>query len=85
MPKEECDDGNILSYDGCSNTCKQEAGFNCVSGNSSSRTVCSEICGDGLKMGYLPCDDGNLADGDGCSSKCEIEIFWNCFGGTQTS
>ncbi len=29
-PGEECDDGNAVSGDGCSTTCKAEAGFTCM-------------------------------------------------------
>src|SRR5262249_53649047 len=55
-PGEECDDGNTVSCDGCSGTCKTEPPV---------------VCGDGvLVAGCEACDDGNPVDGDGCDSNC---------------
>jgi cysteine-rich repeat protein len=54
-PGEECDDGNTVSCDGCSRTCKKETGF----------------CGDGhLNPECEACDDGNQVDCDGCRHDC---------------
>jgi cysteine-rich repeat protein len=55
---EACDDGNNLSFDGCSATCDEEQG---------------PACGDGIEEGTEQCDDGNLLNNDGCSSTCEFE------------
>ena len=63
---EQCDDGNIVSGDGCSSTCTIEAGWSC----SGSPSVCTPICGDSLVKGSETCDDGNTISGDGCSSVC---------------
>ncbi|XP_075396602.1 pappalysin-2 [Tenrec ecaudatus] len=41
---EECDDGDLLSGDGCSRTCRMEEGFNCVGEPS----LCYVYEGDGL-------------------------------------
>ena len=41
---EECDDSNIIDSDGCSSTCIEEVGWNCVNFPS----ICSPICGDGI-------------------------------------
>jgi len=60
-----CDDGGLVNGDGCSSTCQVETGFKCSGGTSSSKDTCTEICGDGLKMGKLPCDDGNSVSKDG--------------------
>ena len=72
-PIEQCDDGNISSNDGCSNTCQFEIGFTCSnSASNNPMTSCSEVCGDGVR--YLAaCDDGNTVSGDGCSSSCTVE------------
>ena len=55
---EECDDGNMISGDGCNADCQSEAGS----------------CGDGvLAILFEECDDGNLTSGDGCDEHCLIE------------
>ena len=85
---EECDDGNLRWYDGCSFYCTIEPGFEC-DGSSADRFVqqrthdsCTAQCGDGVQSYYVEgCDDGNLIDGDGCSSTCRIEDGWHCEGG----
>ena len=57
-PFEQCDDGNLLSGDGCSETCRREVcGDGIVQPNNEEE-----------------CDDGNLTSLDGCSSTCLIEI-----------
>eukprot|EP00960_Hanusia_phi_P038060 753264-Hanusia_phi.AAC.3 len=38
---EQCDDGNTVSGDGCSNVCTVEAGYSCTGGSSSSPDTCS--------------------------------------------
>jgi len=55
---EGCDDGNTISWDGCSATC----------------TVEVPVCGNGHRQGSETCDDGNTVSGDGCSSTCSIEV-----------
>jgi len=55
---ETCDDGNILSGDGCSNTCQIEV---------------TPICGNGVVEAPEQCDDGNQTPGDGCSATCRRE------------
>jgi len=60
-PAEQCDDGNGLNGDGCSNTCTVEV-------------PPAVVCGDGVAQGPTEqCDDGNLVNWDGCSSTCQIE------------
>ncbi|CDW76006.1 UNKNOWN [Stylonychia lemnae] len=80
-----CDDGNIVSGDGCSLTCLIETGFQCAGGSPYTKDTCSEICGDGKNFGKYSCDDGNTVDGDGCHSDCSIEIGFQCSGGTSTT
>ena len=51
--------------------------------NSSNPNVCSEICGDGKKVGDEVCDDGDTSNANGCSSDCRsINLNWVCIGGT---
>lgn len=56
-PTEQCDDGNLVNCDGCSNQCTNEL----------------NVCGNGKLELCEECDDGNLLNGDGCSSSCTIE------------
>ena len=56
-PGEECDDGNFVSWDGCSDICKFEAA----------------ICGNGITEAWEECDDGNTNNWDGCSNICKNE------------
>ena len=75
--QEACDDGNILSNDGCSANCEIERGFQCLSGMTPS--ICQTICGDGIIVPILEtCDDLNQNGGDGCSEVCQTEAGYNC-------
>ena len=57
---EECDDGNIISGDGCSASCLTEI-YNI------------SMCGDGVKFpGREQCDDGNSNNSDYCLSSCKL-------------
>ncbi|MGM0556664.1 MAG: DUF4215 domain-containing protein [Myxococcota bacterium] len=58
-PSEECDDGNTVSGDGCSDICEIETD---VCGNSVVEPTNNETC-----------DDGNTTAGDGCSDVCALE------------
>jgi len=74
-----CDDGNLINYDGCSSTCHVEKGYQCAGGNYDHESICTEVCGDGMKLtNEKQCDDGNLINGDGCSSTCVIEFGFKC-------
>ncbi len=57
---EQCDDGNRVSCDGCSNLCQVELGGDCGDG------LVASVCGE-------TCDDGNPLGGDGCSAQCLLE------------
>lgn len=59
---EQCDDGNIINSDACTNGC-QEASC----GDGILRTDLSE--GD---AGYEECDDGNSVNDDACSNSCNF-------------
>jgi fibro-slime domain-containing protein len=68
---EQCDDGNLMPFDGCSPSCEKEPV--CTGGN------CTAVCGDGLVFKGIngapgeECDDGNVQDGDGCDHNCKLE------------
>jgi cysteine-rich repeat protein len=88
-PGEQCDDGNLINCDGCSNMCQNETGCGdgslcgaevCDDGNTSDcdgcRGDCSAVetgCSDGFTCGAETCDDGNTNDCDGCSATCVTE------------
>ena len=88
---EECDDGNTIKGDGCSATCKGEAGWRCYPSVINNKlymdpvkellesSVCEENgCGDGKKHITEQCDDGNRDAGDGCTPQCQIEDNYHC-------
>ena len=60
---EVCDDGNLVSGDGCSGDCK-------------STEVCGNGIVDAIEEGEQ-CDDNDPAglSGDGCSSRCTVEVL----------
>src|SRR5438128_1157895 len=84
---EQCDDGNTVSGDGCSASCRFEVcgnniidpGEQCDDGNTVSGDGCSATCqreprcGDGVVDPGEQCDDGNTVSGDGCSATCQRE------------
>jgi cysteine-rich repeat protein len=86
---EECDDGNTMSGDGCSATCRREPpprcgdgrvdpGEQCDDGNAVACDGCTpmcriERCGNAVVECMEECDDGNTMSGDGCSASCRIE------------
>ena len=70
---EQCDDGNVLSNDGCSSTCKIEKNFKCPTPGS---PCVAAVCGNGVVEGIEQCDDGNNRPYDGCSPTCEKDF--NC-------
>ena len=86
-PGEQCDDGNTVSGDGCSSSCRLEVcgngildpGEQCDDGNTVSGDGCSATCqreprcGDGVVDPGEQCDDGNTVSGDGCSASCRLE------------
>jgi fibro-slime domain-containing protein len=66
---EECDDGNLLAFDGC---------YKCQLEPSCTNGVCKSVCGDGQRYDDEACDDGNTVSGDGCSSTCKVETGFTC-------
>ncbi len=93
-PGEECDDGNLISGDGCDANCTLTrcgngivtAGEQCDDGNNVSGDGCSATCklecGDGLVQPGEQCDDGNTISGDGCDANC---TFTRCGNGIVTA
>lgn len=57
---EECDDGNNINGDGCSQMCTIEGDY-------------TPYCGDSILTTGEECDDGNNVNGDGCSMFCTLE------------
>ena len=45
---EDCDDGNLVSGDGCDSECNIESGYHCYLNDATQRTDCEPICGDGV-------------------------------------
>ncbi|MCA9515865.1 MAG: DUF4215 domain-containing protein, partial [Myxococcales bacterium] len=77
---ETCDDGNLLTSDGCSGTCEVETGWTC-DGPEGVAGHCDHVCGDGVvAVGAETCDDGGTATLDGCDDGCRVERGWTCFG-----
>jgi cysteine-rich repeat protein len=75
---ERCDDGNIVSGDGCSAACVIECGFDCNNRYPTSPDTCNSECGDGIKSSVEECDDGNTENDDGCTQDCVIELDFAC-------
>lgn len=83
-PGEYCDDGNLVSGDGCSNICQSEGCTDPAAQNYDASAVIDDgscvylFCGDGIVSPQIGerCDDGNTVDGDGCDSSCEREASY---------
>ena len=84
---EECDDGNDVEDDGCTNDCKLPvcgdgivqpgAGEECDDGNDDNDDECTNACtlpacGNGTLDPGEECDDGNTVDDDGCTNACKL-------------
>ena len=81
------DDGNTSSGDGCSSICSIESGWSWSGGSITTKNICIEICGDGIRFNTNSTywDDGNKNNGDGCNSIWSIEVGWSCLGGTTSN
>ena len=83
---EECDDGNLVSGDGCSASCNYEDDYECsrVDNSASNPDICTLRCGNGVldsNGSYNEeCDDSNVISGDGCSATCTAEDDYTCSG-----
>jgi len=83
--EEQCDDGNEVDDDECSNACVPETcgnqmhdeGEDCDSTAANSDVLCTpecqiNICHDGYQLGEEKCDDGNTDDDDDCVDACQF-------------
>lgn len=74
---EACDDGNMVTGDGCTMACQVELDWACPT--EGQPCVSLVMCGNGILSSTEVCDDGNTVDGDGCSSNCgAIDPGWEC-------
>ena len=86
VSSEACDDGNLVSGDGCSSVWTIESRFVWSGGSlyvkdtwikwtagfnpNTDQSQWIPKWGDGLRVSYEHCDDGNTVEGDGWSSDC---------------
>jgi cysteine-rich repeat protein len=83
---EECDDGNTVVTDECTNACLDAVcgdgvvgpDEECDDANTADSDACTNacrlaVCGDSIVGPAEECDDGNTTDGDGCSASCDGE------------
>lgn len=82
---EECDDGNDIDTDGCTNKCRRprcgdkivQDGEECDDGNQENNDKCTNDCrlprcGDGYVQKGEECDDGNQDSNDRCTNDCKL-------------
>lgn len=86
---EACDDGNLVSGDGCENDCTLSCGNglitgseicddnNLISGDGCDENCTPTGCGNGVVTAGETCDDSNAVDGDGCDSNCTVTACGN--------
>ncbi|MBY0279599.1 DUF4215 domain-containing protein [Candidatus Binatia bacterium] len=82
---EECDDGNQVNTDACTNACRNkrcgdgftQSGEQCDDGNQNQNDACkndctNNVCGDQIvNPSAEECDDGNAVNNDGCTNLCK--------------
>lgn len=96
-PFEECDDGNTVSTDACTDECRDArcgdgipwSGVeDCDDGNDDPTDDCDAcrlpVCGDGIRAGDEECDDGNDVGVDGCTD-CMIDAVLCGAGGIRAT
>ena len=66
--REQCDDGNTESGDGCNKICQLESNHRCAEPGKPCENLAK--CGNGVLTSDETCDDGNTVGGDGCSADC---------------
>lgn len=82
---EECDDGNLISTDGCTSSCTSCGDNNttapeeCDDGNLDSGDGCdanctTTACGNGIVTAPETCDDGGTEDNDSCPADCIVDF-----------
>jgi cysteine-rich repeat protein len=80
---EQCDDGNTVNTDACSNACvlarcgdgavngtDQCDDANIVNTDACTNACTTPRCGDAITNGTDQCDDGNAVDEDACTNAC---------------
>ena len=84
---EECDDGNSIDNDACSNSCKQATCSDAVQNHGETGVDCGGpcaqlclVCGNGIVQAGEACDDGNAVNNDTCSNSC---VRATCTDGAQ--
>ena len=77
-PGEACDDGDVISGDGCSSTCQVETGYSC----SGAPSTCTVVCGNGIITAPETCDDGGTTSGNGICSSWAVTRCVVCDGGS---
>ena len=85
-PSEQCDDGNTIDSDLCTNTCRVAICGDgvtsislielCDDGNGDNTDACTNscvfaTCGDSLTSVNEACDDGNSINSDFCTNSCQ--------------
>lgn len=90
---EACDDGNLMSGDGCTGSCAVESGYTCANTNPD---TCTTSCGDGTVAGIEQCESpfGTCCNALTClfkssSTECRAsagvcDIAENCTGSAAT-
>ncbi|CAK70789.1 unnamed protein product (macronuclear) [Paramecium tetraurelia] len=73
---EQCDDGNLIQFDGCHN-CRYQCPAQCTVCDNTTVFPCLDMCGDGVVSGLEECDDSNSVQFDGCY-QCKIECQPQC-------
>jgi cysteine-rich repeat protein len=77
---ETCEDDNLIDGDGCSVTCQQEVGWECVFDEGTGVSECSTQCGDGRVIGDEECDsedefNRNLCFSSGHVKECQYNTI----------
>lgn len=96
-PLEECDDGNAVATDACTDECRTatcgdgiawEGVEECDDANDVRTDACDAcrlpVCGDGVHAGDEECDDGNEVADDGCTA-CVIDAVSCGAGGLRAT
>jgi cysteine-rich repeat protein len=69
---EECDDGNLVSGDDCSNICEDESSG--AGGGGNPEIPAQPFCGNGTRELAEQCDDGNAVNTDLCTNACKSAV-----------
>lgn len=68
--REGCDDGNNVSGDGCSSTCKVESGWICTWAKNNGKSTCVPKCGNGIIDDDYIDDFGNIV-----KEECDLGTY----------